>query len=94
MVEFTQAELELILKLSSVRGKDAKPFSFKGLSKHLEKNGCTEAELRIYAREIGGRIKESVEDKRDHRLNFRFTHIYPDGKIMTAIGGSISYTLL
>lgn len=94
MVEFTKAELKLILTLSSTKGQSGKPFSFKGLKDELEENGRTETELRNYAREIGRKIKASVEDEDDHQLNFKITHYYSPNTTKKMNGGSISYTLL
>ncbi|MCF7699220.1 hypothetical protein [Loktanella sp. M215] len=93
MAQFTQAELELILGIAKAKGRDGNPFSFKGLSEKLESNGRTKTEMQVYARELGGRIKASVEDHSDLQLNFRITHYYPDGKAMETSSGSISYTL-
>ena len=94
MIEFTIEELELIERLSNLRGKDGGEFTFKRLSENLGhlKHGAKDDQA--YAKDLGQRIKGSVEDPKDDRLSFRITQRYDEKKVRLADGGSISYTLL
>ena len=94
MVEFSKEELDIIERFLQMKMQNPGPFSFKGLTDYFKGSTATDKEARQRARELGERIRQSVEDTMDQRMNFEVTHYYDDGVPQKIDGGSISYTFI
>ena len=94
MVEFSPEELELIERFLQTKTQNSAPFSFKGLSVYFKASTATDKEAGSKARELGERIRQSVEDANDQRMKFKVTQYYDDGVAKKMDGGSISYTFI
>lgn len=89
MVAFTEQELRIARAWVEER-RDAAAFTFKRITDRFVEDGMDRDDARQAARDLGGKIRKSVENPQDQRLPIRvYEYLRPGFPRLS--GGSILY---